>query len=73
MSGLFGGSTPDIPAQQPSQVLTKDVDLSAENAAQFERSRKAAAFGRQKTLLTSGRDLGTPLIQRKTLLGGGMA
>jgi hypothetical protein len=67
MSGLFGGS-PKMTQTPPAQVQAGAVETDASNAAMFERVKRAAAYGKQKTMLTSG-NMAAPTLERKTLLG----
>lgn len=66
MSGLFGGS-PKMQSTS-SQVQAASVETDANNMGMFERMRRAAAYGKQKTMLTSG-TLPAAMLERKTLLG----
>lgn len=67
MSGLFGGG-PKMTQSASSQVQAGAVETDASNAAMFERIKRAAAYGKQKTMLTSG-NMSSPALERKTLLG----
>lgn len=69
MSGLF---SPSIPEQKSPMLTSKQVDESAANSAEFERRRRAAAYGHQQTILTQGSNLGSTGAKRKSLLGGGV-
>ena len=67
MSGLFGRG-PSLPSQQPVQIRAASVETDADNAGIFERIRRAAAYGKQKTFMAQGA-LPPATIERKTLLG----
>jgi hypothetical protein len=69
MGGLFGGG-PSMPAPLPPAAPPARSDAEIRNEALLDRQRRAAAKGRQSTILTGGtgvEDAGA--AQKKTMLG----
>jgi hypothetical protein len=69
MSGLFGGGPKISQQPQKPQYKAAEVDMTAENAATYERMRRASAYGRDKTMLTGLDSYAVTSGQRKSLLG----
>lgn len=65
----MGGGSPNLQASQPAQIQAGKVEVDAANAGLFERMKRAMAYGKQKTMITSG-ILPAPQLESKTLLAG---
>jgi hypothetical protein len=53
MKKSYGKGPEMVPVHQTPQQQAQTADMSTENAALYERLRRAGAYGKEKTMLTN--------------------